>query len=176
MDKLFIAIVLLTALIAGYVVYDTAQDVGIEIDRQSQTASVLRNKATSTAETLKNQKENIETTDKAETNIPNPRGSYILSEVNRKKVEDEYGHTLLVTSTKISGRICNLFSGTYTVSKDSLAVGPLAASKMACQGEVGIYEQVFFKIINSSPTFVNKEGQMTLTSGPDTIVFTHVYE
>lgn len=41
MDRLFILVVAVTALVAGYVIYDTAQEVGYEFDRQAQTAEVF---------------------------------------------------------------------------------------------------------------------------------------
>jgi heat shock protein HslJ len=176
MDKLFIAVIMLTALIAGYVIYDTSRDVGVQIDGQLQTASVARNSATSVQVVSLKKEENKDMATVSEDTVKSPKGNYILSEVNGQKIENGYSYTLLITNTKISGRICNSFSGAYKINKDTISVAQLSASKMACQGEAGLYEEIFFKVINSSPTFVNKEGQMTLGFGADNLVFIHVYE
>jgi putative lipoprotein len=176
MDRLFITIVLLTALIAGYVVYDTSKDVGIEMDKQAQAASAVWSKASSTGVSIKTD-ETQKPIDEAVSLVrKDPKGNYILSSVNGQVVEVGDRYTLLITGSKLSGRICNSFSGGYTTKGSNIEVGPLATTKMACIGEAGTFEEIFFKVIGSNPKFVNQEGQMTLMSGTDTLVFTHVYE
>jgi heat shock protein HslJ len=178
MDKLFITIVLLTALIAGYIVYDTSKEVGTEMDKQAQTASAVWNKASSAGIPIKSQEVQKPTEDGNDVAPASktPKGNYILSSVNGQSVEGGDKYTLLVTESKLSGRICNSFSGSYTTDGSNIEAGPLAATKMACIGEAGTFEEIFFKVIGSNPVFINQEGQMTMASGVNTIVFTHVYE
>lgn len=170
------SIVLLTALIAGYIVYDTSKDVGVEIDKQAQTANVIWNRATTTSVVTEVSDTEKPETVKGITTKKNINGNYILVEVNGKKVEGGDKYTLLVTDTKISGRICNSFSGGYTLAGNVLVAGPLGSTKMACGGEAGIYENIFFGMITTKPTFENMNDKMILTSGGDKVVFEHVYE
>jgi heat shock protein HslJ len=176
MDRLFIAIVLITALIAGYVVYDTSKDVVIEMDKQSQAAGAVWSKASSTGVSVKADETQKPIDESVSLIRKDPKGNYILSSVNGQVVEGGDRYTLTIIESKLSGRICNSFSGSYTTKGSNIEVGPLGTTKMACAGETGIFEGIFFKVIGSNPKFVNQEGQMTLTAGTDTLVFTHVYE
>mgnify|MGYP001559244649 CR=1 FL=1 len=176
MDKLFVSIVLITALIAGYIVYDTSKDVGIEMDRQMQTAGAIWNKATATPVVVESSDTEKPAQTQGETLKKTPNGNYVITQVNGKRVGDDSKYTLLITDTKISGRICNSFSGSYSLSGNIIVSGPLASTKMACIGEAGDYENIFFLAITSKPAFQDQNDQMTLTGGGNILVFKHIYE
>lgn len=73
-----------------------------------------------------------------------------------------------VTARFEGGRVsgfsgCNQFSGSYTVDRDKLAVGPLAGTMMACPEPAMGLERAFHKAFNGHMTMtVDGEG-MTLT-------------
>ena len=168
------SIVLLTALIAGYIVYDTSKDVEIEMDMQAMAVSAFSSKATTSQAVLEvAAPNNPETTTLKTTKKLN--GNYILSGVNGKNITTDT-YTLLVTDTKISGRICNSFFGEYVLKGNVVEASPLASTKMACLGDPGEYENIFFRLISSKPVFENRDEQMTLTAGNTSMVFKHVYE
>ncbi len=168
------SIVLLTALIAGYIVYDTSKDVETEMDMQAMAVGAFSSKAT-TSQTI------LEVAEKKNPETGEPKinkklnGNYILSGVNGKNITTDM-YTLLVTDTKISGRICNSFFGEYVLTGNVVEASPLASTKMACPGDPGEYENIFFRLISAKPVFENRDGQMTLTAGNTSMVFKHVYE
>lgn len=59
---------------------------------------------------------------------------------------------------------CNQYSGTYTLSGNTLTVGPVIATKRGCIGPGGEIERAWFELL-SQPLQVSREGQALLLSG-----------
>ena len=68
---------------------------------------------------------------------------------------------------------CNTFSGSYTVDGSNLTFGPLASTKMACEGAKGTLETAFLGAIQATTTYeITDTGELKLTSGATTLTFT----
>ena len=68
---------------------------------------------------------------------------------------------------------CNTFSGSYTVDGSNLTFGPLASTKMACEGAKGTLETAFLGAIQATTTYeITDAGELKLTSGATTLTFT----
>jgi heat shock protein HslJ len=68
---------------------------------------------------------------------------------------------------------CNTFSGSYTVDGSNLTFGPLASTKMACEGAKGTLETAFLGAIQATTTYeITDAGELKLTSGGATLTFT----
>ena len=68
---------------------------------------------------------------------------------------------------------CNTFSGTYTVDGSNLTFGPLASTKMACEGATGTLETAFLGAVQATTTYeITDAGELKLTSGATTLTFT----
>jgi heat shock protein HslJ len=68
---------------------------------------------------------------------------------------------------------CNTFSGAYTVDGSNLTFGPLASTKMACEGAKGTLETAFLGAIQATTAYeITDAGELKLTSGATTLTFT----
>ena len=68
---------------------------------------------------------------------------------------------------------CNTFSGTYTVDGSNLTFGPLASTKIACEGAKGTLETAFLGAIQATTTYeITDAGELKLTAGATTLTFT----
>ena len=63
---------------------------------------------------------------------------------------------------------CNSYSGEYKVDDNSLSIGPIAATEMACLDPPGIMEQesAFLRILSAVTDFELEADELTL-SGPE---------
>jgi len=52
---------------------------------------------------------------------------------------------------------CNRFTGTVTISGDSISFGPLAVTKMACPEPVMAQEDLFLKALNEATVFDRRD-------------------
>ncbi|MFN8623662.1 MAG: META domain-containing protein [Chloroflexota bacterium] len=67
---------------------------------------------------------------------------------------------------------CNTFSGTYTLSGSSLTVGPLAATRKACEQAVMDDENLFLDLLQNATTWAIDGGSLTITAADGgTLVF-----
>jgi len=57
---------------------------------------------------------------------------------------------------------CNRFSGTYRLADDTLRIGPLAATKMACADAVMAHEAQFFAALEDAERFELTDGRLLL--------------
>ena len=64
---------------------------------------------------------------------------------------------------------CNTYSGGYEVSSDSMTIGPLAATLMACIGSLQDQESIYFGLLDRVDTFNVSDDELTLSAG-DTIL------
>ncbi len=165
MSKLFLGIIIFTAMLAGYIIYGAAKETDRELELQAQVYSAVyepRKKSTPTNEGVQNIP-----TGKAQ----NIEGQYQLVEIKNSSALTETNYTLKIETNQISGRVCNSFSGQAKVEAGKLIVGPLASTKMACQGEAGRVESIVFKVINNSPDFQYQAGKLTLSNSDATLIF-----
>lgn len=57
---------------------------------------------------------------------------------------------------------CNNYSGSYSVTGDALAVGPLTAGRMSCAEDVDAQEQAYLAALQSAATFAVNGGQLII--------------
>jgi heat shock protein HslJ len=58
---------------------------------------------------------------------------------------------------------CNTYNGTYTVTGDTLAFGPLVTTRMACPEPVMRQEQAYLAMLANPSTFKQEADRLTLT-------------
>lgn len=95
---------------------------------------------------------------------------WIAIELNGKPVE---GPTLDYTTDRVSGTGgCNRFSGPITIEDDAVQIGPLAATKMMCEGKSEIEAQ-YFSALEAARSFVSNGDTLTLKGedGRDLVKF-----
>jgi putative lipoprotein len=64
---------------------------------------------------------------------------------------------------KLSGRSgCNRLSGSYRVAADSIRIGPLASTRMACAPEIMKLEAAFLAALESAATFRRDGARLAL--------------
>jgi len=85
--------------------------------------------------------------------------SWVAIELGGKPVE---GLTLNYTTDKVSGTGgCNRFSGPISIEDDAIQIGPLAATKMICEGKSEIETQ-YFTALEAARSFVVEGDMLTL--------------
>jgi heat shock protein HslJ len=68
---------------------------------------------------------------------------------------------------------CNTFSGTYTVDGANLTFGPLATTRMACEGAKDTLEQAYLAALQATTAYeITDAGELKLTAGATTLTFT----
>ena len=68
---------------------------------------------------------------------------------------------------------CNTFSGTYTADGSTLTLGPLATTRMACEGAKGTLETAYVAALQATTAYeLTDAGELKLTSGTTTLTFT----
>jgi heat shock protein HslJ len=83
--------------------------------------------------------------------------SWAAVELNGKPVE---GLTLDYTTDKVSGTGgCNRFSGPISIEDDAIQIGPLATTKMLCEGKAEIESQ-YFAALEAARSFVIDDGML----------------
>lgn len=95
---------------------------------------------------------------------------WIAVELNGKPVE---GLTLDYTTDKVSGTGgCNRFNGPITIEDDAVQIGPLASTKMMCEGKSEIEAQ-YFTALEAARSFVVEDDTLTLKGedGHDLVKF-----
>ena len=85
--------------------------------------------------------------------------SWAAIEVNGHPVE---GLTFAYTTQKVSGSGgCNHFSGPIVIEDDAIQIGPLAATKMPCEGKSGI-EAEYFTALEAARSFTVHGDMLSL--------------
>jgi heat shock protein HslJ len=95
---------------------------------------------------------------------------WIAVELNGKPVE---GLTLDYTTDRVSGTGgCNRFNGPITIEDDAVQIGPLASTKMMCEGKSEIEAQ-YFSALEAARSFVAVDDTLTLKGedGRDLVKF-----
>jgi heat shock protein HslJ len=96
--------------------------------------------------------------------------SWQLGKIGDQPVEEGAQPTLQFTQPgQVSGSgSCNRFSGTVTVSGESISFGPLAATKMACADSINAQETQYFYALSSAQRFVLQGNSLQIyTSAMD---------
>jgi len=60
---------------------------------------------------------------------------------------------------------CNTFSGSYTVSGNTLSFGPLAGTQMSCGEALDTQEQTFLSALGATRTYAISGPQLILYDG-----------
>ncbi len=77
--------------------------------------------------------------------------SWVATELNGKPVD---GPTLDYTTDKVSGTGgCNRFNGPISIEDDAVQIGPIAATKMMCEGKSEVEGQ-YFSALEAARSFV----------------------
>jgi heat shock protein HslJ len=88
-----------------------------------------------------------------------PTASWVAVELNGKLVD---GPTLDYTSDKVSGTGgCNRFNGPISIEDDAIQIGPLASTKMMCEGKAEIESQ-YFAALEAARSFVLDNGMLVI--------------
>lgn len=88
-----------------------------------------------------------------------PTASWTAVELNGKPVE---GLTLDYTTDKASGTGgCNRFNGPINIEDDAIQIGPLASTKMMCEGKSEIESQ-YFAALQAARSFTIDGGMLVL--------------
>jgi len=64
---------------------------------------------------------------------------------------------------------CNSYNGTYHIDADSMTIGPLASTLMACTAELLGQEAFYFELLAQTDSYEVSGDQLTLMSG-DTVL------
>lgn len=85
--------------------------------------------------------------------------SWTATELDGKPVD---GLTFDYTTDKVSGTGgCNRFSGPISIEDDAIQIGPLASTKMMCEGKSEIETQ-YFTALESARSFAVEGDSLTL--------------
>lgn len=64
---------------------------------------------------------------------------------------------------RVSGHgACNRFNGSFEQTGERLTIGPLAATRMACQGAVGQQESRYLRALQGTHAFGVKDGALLI--------------
>ena len=92
-----------------------------------------------------------------------PTASWVAFELNGKAVE---GPTLQYTTDKVSGTGgCNQFNGPITIEDDAVQIGPLASTRMMCEGKADVETQ-YFAALQEARTFT-LDGEVLVLKAED---------
>lgn len=73
--------------------------------------------------------------------------------------------TLTFTADALSGKACNTFNGSYTLDGDSIRIGPLMSTRMACLNEeLTAQETLVLELLQAATTATVNRGVLTLTA------------
>ncbi len=85
--------------------------------------------------------------------------SWTVTELNGKPVD---GLTFDYTTDKVSGTGgCNRFNGPISIEDDAIQIGPLASTKMMCEGKSEIEAQ-YFSALEAARSFVIEGDSLAL--------------
>jgi len=96
--------------------------------------------------------------------------SWVAIELGGKPVD---GLTLDYTTDRVSGSGgCNHFNGAISIEDDAVQIGPIAATKMICEGKSGIETQ-YFAALEAARSFTVQGNILTLKAedGHDLVKF-----
>ena len=78
------------------------------------------------------------------------------------------------TADQVSGSGgCNRFTGGYTTDGDTLTIGPLASTEMACVGDASTVEADYFARLGEVKTYAITDGTLTLSDSAGQVVLSY---
>ena len=93
---------------------------------------------------------------------------WVLTEVDGKPVA--YSATLMIDGTRLSGKApCNRYSGEIRGTPPDITFGPIAATRMACDGLAD--ETAYFEALRAVTQMVDEDGTLTLTGPAHVLTF-----
>ncbi|WP_223032545.1 META domain-containing protein [Hanstruepera marina] len=105
-------------------------------------------------------------------------GEFSINQINGSKISLEdltiSFNDSLKTVSGYSG--CNRFSGTYETIGNTLKIGPLASTKMACTPDRNAVESQFLSLLNEINTYEYLDGKLILKTGDKTVITALVKE
>ncbi len=73
--------------------------------------------------------------------------------------------TLAFDADKVSGKACNTFNGSYTLDGDSIGIGPLMSTRMACTDDALNQQETFLlTVLQAATTATAGHGMLELTT------------
>lgn len=103
-------------------------------------------------------------------------GSWELKEIFGEPIDTgEFAKIPVLNFNKAEGRVsgnsgCNSISGSYSIQEDKITFGPMAQTKMACQGNG---EGKFMTLFNSVQKFKLQKDKLNLYDGNNTKVLSY---
>jgi heat shock protein HslJ len=93
-----------------------------------------------------------------------PLGDWVAEDILGGGVIDDLQTTLTLTETSVTGfGGCNRFNGSATLTGESIALGPVAATRMACAAEAANNQEVkFFDALTQVATWRIENGLLYL--------------
>ena len=89
-------------------------------------------------------------------------------------VPDGVTPTAEFTEDQVSGSGgCNRFSGGYTTDGDTIEIGPLASTAMACIGDAGQVETDYLARLDEAATYAITDGTLTMSDGTGQVVLSY---
>ncbi len=168
MSKIYALVIVCVAIFAGFVVYQTTQNLDSAYDSVDLAKVPTERTGIQIVSTTTSEKTAPKTDTKGDLSFD---GSYKLIDVNGKKVLSERIYTLVLSSGRMIGQICNSYSAEYLVSRNTLQVNKLVSTKMACADESGEYEKVVFGILQNKPTISLKNKTLKLSAMGQSVFF-----
>ena len=113
------------------------------------------------------------TADDTEQNLQNNlEGNYLIETLTESNVDDYKLTIQFNNETKqVSGFSgCNRFFGSYTLEGTVLKIGPLASTKMMCQGSLYTIESKLLDQLSNVDSFSIKDETLSLKVGNKTVI------
>ncbi len=98
--------------------------------------------------------------------------SYVVTNITVGDPEPEIQGPVTISFTEDSVSVdtpCNDMGATVEYSPTTLTVGPVAATKMACEPGLMEQDQLIAGVLSGNPTWTVADGILTLTSGSTVI-------
>ena len=104
---------------------------------------------------------------KSRSQSSNIQGSWKITTLNGENVTSP-AYVNFLQGGKVSARVCNIFSGNYSLLGNTLHATNLISTKMACMGELGILEAAFD--IDGAKILQGKDGLSLTTKQGDIFI------
>ena len=101
-------------------------------------------------------------------------GDWKIESIGQKPVLEDAEAVLVFTEDgALSANVgCNQAGGSYRLGTSGLEIGPLAATRKMCEGEVMAQEDAFFSAIGQVSEYRAKGNVLHLLDGPGNILVT----
>jgi heat shock protein HslJ len=91
--------------------------------------------------------------------------SWLLAEGKDMSIPQEVRMTIAFAAARVSGSSgCNRFTGTYQEDGESISLGPLAGTRMACADEVMTAERAYLAALAEAASWSATAASLTLSN------------